>query len=119
MIVRMEFAVGYFPTDDGIGPHPPILVGGEGPTVLDRVRAYGTAWFHNYNGTEAMAERIVEAAKSVEVQVCGAPADAATLERFRAAGVTRVVRWLPSGPRSQVEKALDRWEQAIAELVGA
>ena len=24
-------------------PHPPILVGGEGPTVLDRVRSFGTA----------------------------------------------------------------------------
>jgi alkanesulfonate monooxygenase SsuD/methylene tetrahydromethanopterin reductase-like flavin-dependent oxidoreductase (luciferase family) len=100
-------------------PHPPILIGGEGPTVLDRVRAYGTAWFPNYNGTEEMRERIVEAAASVEVQVCGAPTDAATLERFRAAGVTRVVRWLPSGPRGHVEKALDRWEQAIADLDGA
>ena len=26
-------------------PHPPILVGGDGPTVLDRVLAFGDAWF--------------------------------------------------------------------------
>ena len=29
-------------------PHPPILVGGTGPTVLDRVLAFGDAWFPNY-----------------------------------------------------------------------
>lgn len=63
--------------------------------------------------------RIVEAARTVEVQVCGAPTDVATLDRFRQAGVTRVVRWLPTGPRGHVERALDRWEQAVAELVGA
>jgi probable F420-dependent oxidoreductase len=100
-------------------PHPPILVGGEGATVLDRVRAFGTAWFPNYSGSEAFRDRIVEAARDVEVQVIGAPTDAATLEGFRAAGVTRVVRWLPTGPRGPVEKALDRWEQAIADLIGA
>jgi hypothetical protein len=87
--------------------------------VLDRVRAYGTAWFPNFTGSDAFRDRIVEAARTVEVQVCGAPTDVATLERFRAAGVTRVVRWLPSGPRGHVEKALDQWEQAIADLVGA
>src|SRR6202035_3973024 len=26
-------------------PHPPVLVGGAGPTVLDRVLAFGDAWF--------------------------------------------------------------------------
>ena len=30
-------------------PHPPILVGGTGPTVLDRVLAFGDAWFPNYH----------------------------------------------------------------------
>ena len=29
-------------------PHPPVLVGGLGPTVLDRVLAFGDAWFPNY-----------------------------------------------------------------------
>ncbi len=31
-------------------PHPPILVGGDGPTVLERVLAFGDAWFPNYAG---------------------------------------------------------------------
>jgi alkanesulfonate monooxygenase SsuD/methylene tetrahydromethanopterin reductase-like flavin-dependent oxidoreductase (luciferase family) len=29
-------------------PHPPVLVGGEGPGVLDRVLAFGDAWFPNH-----------------------------------------------------------------------
>src|SRR5579872_1185085 len=29
-------------------PHPPVLVGGNGATVLDRVLAFGDAWFPNY-----------------------------------------------------------------------
>lgn len=93
-------------------PHPPILVGGEGPTVLDRVEQYGTAWFPNFDGSEALLERILAARERVEVQVCGAPARPEILARFRDAGVRRVVRWLPSGSRGVVERALDRWETA-------
>ena len=33
-------------------PHPPVLVGGNGPTVLDRVLAFGDAWFPNYGRAE-------------------------------------------------------------------
>jgi probable F420-dependent oxidoreductase len=29
-------------------PHPPILVGGSGPTVIDRVLDFGDSWFPNY-----------------------------------------------------------------------
>jgi hypothetical protein len=52
----------------------------------------------------------------VEVQVCGAPARPEILARFRDAGVRRVVRWLPSGSRGVVERALDRWETAAGEV---
>jgi probable F420-dependent oxidoreductase len=30
-------------------PHPPVLVGGNGPGVLDRVLAFGDAWFPNHD----------------------------------------------------------------------
>src|SRR5438046_86881 len=39
-------------------PHPPILVGGMGPGVLDRVLAFGDAWFPNY--ADGVIERIAE-----------------------------------------------------------
>lgn len=103
-------------------PHPPVLVGGNGPTVLDRVRAFGDAWFPNYRRSEDVLDRTAEllatAERPLEVQVIGVPADAKELERIADAGVSRAIRWLPSGPRSRVEAALERWEAAIDELYG-
>jgi len=103
-------------------PHPPILVGGDGPTVLDRVLAFGDAWFPNYRRPQALFERVDElrarADRHVEVQAIGLPADARDLERAQQAGLTRVVHWLPSGGRAHVERALERWEAAVAEFNG-
>jgi probable F420-dependent oxidoreductase len=102
-------------------PHPPILVGGDGPTVLDRVLAFGDAWFPNYTGDEIFAridELRARAERPIEVQVINAPADPAVLERLREAGVRRANRWIPSGGRSTVERALETWEAAITELNG-
>ncbi|MEU7867311.1 LLM class F420-dependent oxidoreductase [Dactylosporangium sp. NPDC049140] len=101
-------------------PHPPVLVGGDGPGVLDRVLAFGDAWFPNYE--EGIFERIRElrarAERPVDVQVISAPADPAVLQRLHEAGVQRASRWVPSGPRSTVERALDKWEHAIAVFAG-
>ena len=40
-------------------PHPPVLVGGNGPGVLDRVLAFGDAWFPNY-APDGILERAAE-----------------------------------------------------------
>jgi hypothetical protein len=47
-----------------------------------------------------------------------APSDASTLERMRDAGVQRVVHWVPSAGRAIVERDLERFETAVAELNG-
>ena len=102
-------------------PHPPILVGGNGPTVLDRVLAFGDAWFPNYTGEELLdraAELRARAERPVDFMVMGAPAKPAVLEQLRHAGCRRVVRWLPSAHRGEIERALERWESALAELNG-
>jgi probable F420-dependent oxidoreductase len=102
-------------------PHPPILVGGTGPTVLDRVLAFGDAWFPNY-GVKDLAERAAElrsgADRPVEVQVMGVPADPKAIEELASAGARRVVRWLPSAGRGPVEAAMDRYESAVADFLG-
>jgi probable F420-dependent oxidoreductase len=102
-------------------PHPPVLVGGDGPTVFDRVLTFGDAWFPNYTG-DAIFDRVKElrarADRPIEVQMLSAPADPRVLERMRDAGLRRALRWLPSGGRSVVERELDRWESAIAQLNG-
>jgi len=102
-------------------PHPPILVGGDGPTVLDRVLAFGDAWFPNYGRGDLM-DRIGElgsrADRPIEVQVMGVPADPGVLETLERAGVRRVVHWVPSAGRARVEEALGRFEAAVADLHG-
>jgi probable F420-dependent oxidoreductase len=103
-------------------PHPPILVGGDGPTVLDRVLSFGDAWFPTYSKPDELFARAAElrarADRPIEVQMMGLRADPRHLERCEAEGVTRVTHWLPSGGRSHVERALERWESAIAEYNG-
>ncbi len=47
-----------------------------------------------------------------------APAEPAALEPLQHAGVARAVHWTPSGNRSVVEAALQRWEAAVAQLHG-
>jgi alkanesulfonate monooxygenase SsuD/methylene tetrahydromethanopterin reductase-like flavin-dependent oxidoreductase (luciferase family) len=101
-------------------PHPPVLIGGTGPTVLDRVLAFGDGWLPGYD--DAIFDRISElrsrADRPVEVQMLAVPPDPVVLERIAQAGVRRASHWLPSGPRSTVERALDRWSGAISEFTG-
>jgi probable F420-dependent oxidoreductase len=102
-------------------PHPPVLVGGNGPTVLDRVLRFGDAWLPNYVGDDLLArarELWARAQRPIEVMVMGVPAKPAVLEEFEKAGVRRVVRWIPSAGLGPVERALERWEDTIAELHG-
>jgi probable F420-dependent oxidoreductase len=103
-------------------PHPPVLIGGHGPTVLDRVLAFGDGWLPNYGGDEHFFARLSElqarAERPIEAHVLAMPADPRELERVRDAGARRALHWLPSGGRSTVEAALERWEAAIAQLNG-
>ncbi len=103
-------------------PHPPVLVGGDGPTVLDRVLAFGDAWLPNYPGNDTLFDRIKElrarAERPIEVQIMGLPPDPRVLERVSNAGVRRASHYLPSGPLARVEPALEEWERAIAEFNG-
>lgn len=102
-------------------PHPPVLVGGNGPTVLDRVLAFGDAWFPNY-AREGILDRAQElrtrSDRPIELMVMGVPADPGVLETFEAAGFRRAVHWLPSTGRGPIEARLDAFEAAVAELHG-
>jgi probable F420-dependent oxidoreductase len=103
-------------------PHPPVLVGGTGPTVLDRVLAFGDGWLPNYADDESLFARITElrlrADRPIEVQMLAVPCDPAALERLARDGVRRANHWLPSGSRSTVERALEQWVAAIDQFTG-
>jgi probable F420-dependent oxidoreductase len=101
-------------------PHPPILVGGNGPTVLDRVLAFGDSWFPNYRDLddERVSELRSRADRHVDVDVIGMPPKADAMEHCARLGVRRANIWLPTGGRSTVERNLEKWEAAIAEFTG-
>ncbi len=102
-------------------PHPPVLVGGSGLGVLDRVLAFGDAWIPLYTGDvvlERWAELRARAERPVEFMVMSAPSDAAVLERLQQAGCRRAVHWVPSAGPGVVEAALQQWEAAIAQFRG-
>jgi probable F420-dependent oxidoreductase len=102
-------------------PHPPVLVGGDGPTVFDRVLAFGDAWLPNY-APDGILERAAElrarADRPVSLQVMGMPTDPKAIEAYAAAGFDRALHWLPSAGRGPAERDLDAWESAIAEYNG-
>jgi probable F420-dependent oxidoreductase len=106
-------------------PHPPVLVGGNGPTVLDRALAFGDAWFPNWarggdvlERGEELRARARAAGRTVGRQTIGVPADPAVLEQLERAGWTRAVHWLPSASLGVVEEALEGFGEAIARFTG-
>ena len=103
-------------------PHPPVLVGGDGPGVLDRVLAFGDAWFPNHGPADIIkrAQELRDRAdRPVGLMVMGVPADPRVLEDYAKAGFARAVYWLPSAPRGPVEQAFDAFEAAVAEFTGS
>jgi len=105
-------------------PHPPILVGGVGDKVLDRVVAYGDEWIPNrVKSPEELGERIAELQRRasaagrgrIPVTVFGAKAETRLLDRLRAAGVTRSLFYLHPDEAAAMQRQLDE----LGELVAA
>jgi probable F420-dependent oxidoreductase len=95
-------------------PHPPVLVGGNGPKVLDRVLRYGDEWFPNRlpDGVEGLKERIDElrerAGRHVPVSYFGVKPEARAVERLAGAGVDRMIFYVsPNASAGEVEQRLD------------
>jgi probable F420-dependent oxidoreductase len=107
-------------------PHPPVVVGGNGPKVIDRVLAYGDEWMPNRVQHEQLMERIGELRRRCEeegrapipVTVYGASRKPEVLEEWAAAGVTRAVYWLPSADAGEVERRVDEAVEDVAQFRG-
>jgi probable F420-dependent oxidoreductase len=79
-------------------PHPPVMIGGNGPRALERVLAYGDEWLPEPE--DGLVARIQElrargaaAGRDIPVTVYGARVD--DVGMYMDAGVHRCVHWLP------------------------
>jgi len=89
-------------------PHPPIIVGGNGPHTLGRVVEYGDEWMPIAGRTDAtIEERIPELARLAEeagrgpipISIFGLRPDPRSIDRWASLGVSRYIFGLPAaGP---------------------
>jgi probable F420-dependent oxidoreductase len=106
-------------------PHPPVLVGGNGPNVLKRVLAFGDGWFPNrIPPDDQMIARVEELQRlgeeagrgPIPVTLQIPPRDPAVLAEYERAGVTRAVHMLRAGDAADAgsaERKLDEWAGRI------
>ena len=109
-------------------PHPPILVGGNGRTVYDRVVAMGDAWIPNYLGdVERLAGRIgslqrraAEAGRdAIPATIYGVPRDPAAFAAWEQAGADRCLFYFPAMSVDDFRARLGRCADAVAEFESA
>ncbi|HEU5155625.1 MAG TPA: LLM class F420-dependent oxidoreductase [Streptosporangiaceae bacterium] len=94
-------------------PHPPVLVGGSGPTTFDRVVEFGDGWVPIYGrGTDDLAAQIAElrdrAGRRVPVSVFAVKPDRDVVASLADAGVDRVLFGLPTEPEAETLARLDK-----------
>ena len=98
-------------------PHPPILVGGDGPHTLERVVEYGDEWMPiPGRGATRLEDRIAELQRlakaagrgPIPVTVFGCQPDPKAVEAFAAMGVDRCLFWLPPAPAASCLPVLKR-----------
>ena len=104
-------------------PHPPILMGGDGPTTFDRVIEFCDGWmpigFRLVNVEEkiaALRRRAEEADRdpsSISVTIFAAKPERKALEDLERAGVERAIFYVPSDGRDKVLPVLDQYVQMI------
>jgi probable F420-dependent oxidoreductase len=105
-------------------PHPPILVGGNGPKVLDRVLAYGDEWMPNrISDEEHFFERVAQlqeraraaGREPIPVTFSSPPAKPDLIERLESAGIHRCVFYVRPAPSDEIERHIDKRAALVEE----
>jgi probable F420-dependent oxidoreductase len=108
-------------------PHPRIHVGGAAPSALQRVIRYGDGWIPLTGRGEGeltddvreLRQLAVAAGRdpdALQITVCGASKDRATLDGYIEAGVDRILFVLPSKGRDETLSRLDRLASVVERL---
>jgi probable F420-dependent oxidoreductase len=107
-------------------PHPPILVGGNGASVEDRVLDFGDEWLPQHvtlaNVTEfgrraaTLQRRAGDRGRGpVPITLYAAQPDPATIEAYADVGITRCLFALPHAGQDVVLPLLDRLVKVVSE----
>jgi len=104
-------------------PHPPILMGGDGPTTFERVIEFCDGWMpiglRLVNAEEkiaALRRRAEEADRdpsSISITIFAANAERKALDDLERAGVERAIFYVPPAGREKVLPVLDRYVQMM------
>jgi len=103
-------------------PHPPVIVGGHGKKVLDRVLAFGDEWMPNRIGDDAKISARIDRLRRmgeeagrgpIPTTLANATTDPEILELYEEAGVHRALFWVRQGDESDLERRLDRLAAGI------
>jgi probable F420-dependent oxidoreductase len=109
-------------------PHPPILVGGDGPRTFERVIEYGDGWLPiPGRGEISLAERIEELNQLAQqagrgpmpISVFGTRADPKLIEEYEAAGVERMLISVRPAGADVVLPDLKRYAATLAGYRGS
>ena len=104
-------------------PHPPILMGGAGgPVTFRHVVEYCDGWIpihgrsdplENLPMLRSMAADAGRDPDSLDISIYGCPMDAEVIDRYREAGVDRVIFWLPAIAEADLLPILDRHQDLL------
>ena len=107
-------------------PHPPIVVGGNGPHTLRRVMEYGDEWMPIARGvdTTSIDERIPELARLAEeagrapipISIFGLRADPRSIDHWAGLGVSRCIFGLPAAGPAEVMPRLKQCAEAMQAI---
>ena len=101
-------------------PHPPILVGGDGPHAFKRVVEYGDGWIpipvvlqRPLSDCIAELNRLAAEAgrRPIPVSAFGAASRPEVIQHYAELGVERCVFWLPAAPADKVLPLLDGYAE--------
>jgi probable F420-dependent oxidoreductase len=108
-------------------PHPPIIMGGDGPTTFDRVLEYCDGWMpisgraapgpglpEKIQALKARAEDVGRDPDSIDITIFGVRPDPENVARMTDAGVDRVIFSLPSEEADTVTPLLDEYANLIS-----
>jgi probable F420-dependent oxidoreductase len=103
-------------------PHPPVLVGGNGPKTLERVLDYGDAWMPiGSRDVDRILRRLRELPELAAQRERPTPpvtifgASRGDLDAYAQAGVERCLLWLPPAPAAEVLPRLDRYAELLPQ----